>query len=160
MSNDNQIINVKVLIILFVIFTSDLDCAELLKPDPGLKPIDVISIQLNALKDNNTPYLNAGVVQTWEFAHPYNRKYTGPLENFVKMMYTPSYVIMLDHIDHNIISVSDRDFITHFFVEITDKNGNKFGFTWILEKVITESKFKDCWMTTAVSQPLPLAKSA
>ena len=76
------------------------------------------------------------------------------------MMYAPSYVIILDHIDHNIISVSERDFIIHFFVEITDKEGNKFGFTWTLEKVITESQFKDCWMTTAVSQPLPLAKSA
>ena len=150
----------KVLIILFAIFTSDTAFAELLKPNPALKPIEVISIQLNALKDNNNPYLNAGVVQTWEFAHPSNRKYTGPLENFVKMMSSPSYFIMLDHTDHNIISVSDRDFITYFFVEIIDKEGNKFGFTWTLEKVITESKFKDCWMTIAVSQPLPLAKSA
>ena len=150
----------KVLIILFAIFTSDITLAELLKPNPSLKPIEVVSIQLNALKDNNNPYLNAGGVQTWEFAHPSNRKYTGPLENFVKMMSSPSYFIMLDHTDHNIISVSDGDFIAHFFVEVTDKEGNKFGFTWTLEKVITESKFKDCWMTTAVSQPLPLAKSA
>ena len=150
----------KVLIILFAIFISDTTLAELLKPNPALKPNEVVSIQLNALKDNNNPYLNAGVVQTWEFAHPSNRKYTGPLENFVKMMSSPSYFIMFDHTDHNIISVSDRDFITYFFVEITDKEGNKFGFTWTLEKVITESQFKDCWMTIAVSQPLPLAKSA
>ena len=150
----------KVLIILFTIFTSDIAFAELLKPNPALMPIEVISIQLNALKDNNNPYLNAGVVQTWEFAHPSNRKYTGPLENFVKMMSSPSYVIMLDHTNHNIITVSERDFIIYFFVEITDKEGNKFGFTWTLEKVIAESKFKDCWMTVAVSQPLPLAKSA
>ena len=150
----------KVLIILFTIFTSDIAFAELLKPNPALMPIEVISIQLNALKDNNNPYLNAGVAQTWEFAHPSNRKYTGPLKNFTKMMYAPSYVIILDHIDHNIIYVSVRDFIAHYFVEMTDKEGNKFGFTWTLEKVITESKFKDCWMTTAVSQPLPLAKSA
>ena len=150
----------KVLIILFAIFTSDIAFAELLKPNPALKPIEVISIQLNALKDNNNPYLNAGVAQTWEFAHPSNRMYTGPLENFVKMMYAPSYIIMLNHSDHNIIYVSDKDFVTHFFVEITDKEGHKFGFTWTLEKVITESKFKDCWMTAAVSQPFPLAKSA
>ena len=150
----------KVLIILFAIFISDIVFAELLMPNPALKPIEVISIQLNALKDNNNPYLNAGVFQTWEFAHPSNRKYTGPFENFVKMMYTPSYIIMINHTDHNIIYVSDRDFIIHFFVEITNKEGNKFGFTWTLEKVITESQFKDCWMTAAVSQPLPLAKSA
>ena len=75
-------------------------------------------------------------------------------------MYEPSYVIILDHTDHNIIYVSVRDFIAYYFIELTDKEGNKFGFTWTLEKVITESKFKDCWMTIAVSQPLPLAKSA
>ena len=150
----------KVLIILFAIFISDIAFAELLKPNPALKSIEVISIQLNALKDNNNPYLNAGVAQTWEFAHPSNRKYTGPLENFTKMMYAPSYVIILDHIDHNIIYVSVRDFIAHYFVEMTDKEGNKFGFTWTLEKVREESEFKDCWMTVAVSQPLPLAKSA
>ena len=50
--------------------------------------------------------------------------------------------------------------MAHYFVEMIDKEGNKFGFTWTLEKVIKESKFKDCWMTLAVSQPLPLAKSA
>ena len=150
----------KVLIILFAIFISDTTLAELLKPNPALKPNEVVSIQLNALKDNNNPFLNAGVAQTWEFAHPSNRKYTGPLENFTKMMYAPSYVIILDHIDHNIIYVSARDFIAHYFVEMTDKEGNKFGFTWTLEKVIEESEFKDCWMTVAVSQPLPLAKSA
>ena len=150
----------KVLIILFAIFISDTILAELLKPNPDLKPNEVVSIQLNALKDSNNPFLNAGVAQTWEFAHPSNRKYTGPLENFTKMMYAPSYVIILDHTDHNIIYVSVRDFIAHYFVEITDKEGNKFGFTWTLEKVREESEFKDCWMTVAVSQPLPLAKSA
>ena len=74
----------KVLIILFAIFISDIAFAELLKPNPALTPIEVISIQLNALKDNNSPYLNAGVSQTWEFAHPSNRKYTGPLRVLLK----------------------------------------------------------------------------
>ena len=82
----------KVLIIFFAIFISDIVFAELLKPNPALKPIEVISIQLNALKDNHNPYLNAGVAQTWEFAHPSNRKYTGPLESFVKMMNAPCYI--------------------------------------------------------------------
>jgi len=76
---------VKVLIILFAIFISDTTLAELLKPNPALKPNEVVSIQLNALKNNNNPFLNAGVAQTWEFANPSNRKYTGPLENFTKM---------------------------------------------------------------------------
>ena len=33
---------------------------------------------------NNDPYLNAGIEQTWEFAHPSNRAYTGPLQKIYK----------------------------------------------------------------------------
>lgn len=150
----------KILTALFVIIISDISFAELLKPNSTLKPNEVISIQLNALMDNNIPYLNAGVAQTWEFAHPSNKKYTGPLENFVKMMYSPTYVIMINHTDHKIIYVSEKNFLAHYFVEMTDKEGNMYGFTWILEKVKDENELEDCWMTISVSQPLPLAKSA
>ena len=71
--------------------------AELFKPTPNLQPQEVVSIQLNALKDNNNPYENAGIEQTWEFAHPSNRIFTGPLKKFTTMMYSPSYFIMLEH---------------------------------------------------------------
>ena len=60
--------------------------AELLKPSPNLEPQKIISIQLQALKDNNNPYKNSGIEQTWEFAHPSNRKFTGPLSKFIKMI--------------------------------------------------------------------------
>ena len=75
----------KALIILFVVFISDIAFAELLKPTPELLPKEVISILLTALKDNNNPYDNAGIEQTWEFAHPSNRNFTGPLSNFINM---------------------------------------------------------------------------
>jgi len=39
--------------------------AELLKPSPNLEPQEIISIQLKALKDNNNPYKNLGIEQTW-----------------------------------------------------------------------------------------------
>jgi len=55
---------VKVLIILFAIFTLDIASAELLRSNAVMKSIEVNSIQLNELKDNNNPYLNAGVAQT------------------------------------------------------------------------------------------------
>ena len=76
------------------------------------------------------------------------------------MMYSPSYVIMLYHLEHNIILVSNQPNVSYFFVELTDKEGNIFGFQWTVEKVIINSEFKDCWMTAGVSRPLPIAKSA
>ena len=133
--------------------------AELLKPNPSIKPEEVISIQLLALQNNSVPFNNAGITQTWEFAHPSNRQYTGPLEKFILMMYSPSYIIMLDHQFHKIISVSQEDDIAFFLIELTDKPGNKFGFQWTLQKVLTEGNYLNCWMTVGVSQPIPLAKS-
>ena len=133
--------------------------AELLKPNPLIKPKEVISIQLSALQKNSIPFENAGIAQTWEFAHPSNRQYTGPLEKFILMMYSPSYIIMLDHNLHKIISVSQEDDIAFFFIELTDKSGDKFGFQWALQKVLTEGNYKNCWMTVGVSQHIPLAKS-
>jgi len=149
----------KFLLILYLIFLSSVSFAELLYPSPNLQPDEVISIQLNALKNNKHPHLNAGIEQTWEFAHPLNRKYTGPLKNFIDLMYSPFYVMMIDHKDHNILLVSNEDNIAYFFIELTDKIGNEFGFQWIIEKVATKGKFNDCWMTTSVSQPMLLAKS-
>ena len=146
------------IIIIFFLYIIPLK-AELLKPNPSIKPEEVISIQLLALQNNSVPFNNARKTQTWEIAHPSNRQYTGPLEKFILMMYSPSYIIMLDHQFHKIISVSQEDDIAFFFIELTDKPGNKFGFQWTLQKVLTEGNYKNCWMTVGVSQPIPLAKS-
>ena len=149
----------KFFILSLLIIITDIAFAELLKPNPNLKPEEIILIQLSALKKNNYPYQNSGIDQTWEFAHPSNRQYTGPLEKFILMMYSPSYSIMLEHQFHKIIPVSQKDDTTFFFIELTDKPGNKFGFQWTLQKVLTEGDYKNCWMTVGVSQPILLAKS-
>lgn len=134
--------------------------SDTIKPNPNIKPEEVVKIQLIALMKNNTPYQDFGIIQTWEFAHPNNRKYTGPLKNFTFMMKSEPYSLMIGHSNHNIIFVSIEDNTANYFVELTDKIGNKFGFTWTVKKVLEKGEFKDCWMTSGVSRPLPLAKSA
>ena len=62
-------------------FAASISNADLIRPEPSLKPLDVVLIQLNSLKNNNIPYKDAGIKQTWEFAHPNNKKITGPLKN-------------------------------------------------------------------------------
>ena len=109
---------------------------------------------------NNNPYNNAGIEQTWEFAHPLNRQYTGPLSNFIKMMYSDSYSIMINHKKHNINLVEQGVNISFFLVELVDKTDDKFKFQWIVEKVLMDGVLKNCWMTTSVSQPVLIAKSA
>ena len=144
---------------LLIVFLSKITLAELIKPNPDLLPEEIISIQLTALQKNNIPFKDAGIEQTWEFAHPYNRKLTGSLPNFISMMHTPSYSIMLDHMEHNIIFVRNYDIQTFFFIELIDNKDVKVGFKWIVEKVLDDGKYKNCWMTTSVSQPMQLSQS-
>ena len=61
-----------------IISTANISYSELLKPQADLRPEEVISIQMAALQNNTNPYKNAGIDQTWEFAHPLNRQYTAP----------------------------------------------------------------------------------
>jgi hypothetical protein len=146
--------------ITFIILFSTSVLAELLKPTPEINPEEVVKIQLSSLMNNNEPYLNAGIEQTWEFAHPSNRAFTGPIQRFTQMMYAPSYAVMLDHKKHEIIEVKLDKNIAYFFIELTSIDGKMFGFKWTLEKVKEEGGFKDCWMTTAVSTPMPLSTSS
>ena len=146
--------------ITFIILFSTSLLAELLKPTPEINPEEVVKIQLSSLMNNNEPYLNAGIEQTWEFAHPSNRAFTGPIQRFTQMMYAPSYAVMLDHKKHDIIEVKLDKNIAYFFIELTSTDGKIFGFKWTLEKVKEEGGFKNCWMTTAVSTPMPLSTSS
>jgi len=146
--------------ITFIILFSTSLLAELKKPAPEINPEDVVKIQLSSLMNNNDPYLNAGIEQTWEFAHPSNRAFTGPIQRFTQMMYAPSYAVMLDHAKHDILKVKIDNNNAYFFIELTSNDGKIFGFKWSLEKVKEEGAFKDCWMTTAVSTPMPLSTSS
>ena len=146
-------------VVLFLLVSLNLN-ADMIKPDPSISAKDVISIQLKALQINNSPFEDAGIEQTWEFAHPNNRKYTGPLNNFIRMLKNPSYSMMLDHLEHNIIPVEEEETVSYYFVELTDINGKKYGFEWTVQKVIENGKYKDCWMTIGVSTPLPLSQAS
>ena len=146
-------------IILFFLISLNIN-AEMIKPDPTISAKDVISIQLKALQINNSPFEDAGIEQTWEFAHPNNRKFTGPLNNFIRMLKNPSYSIMLNHLEHKIIPVEEKETSAYYFVELVDVNGKKYGFEWTVEKVTDNVEFKDCWMTVGVSRPMPLSQAS
>ena len=70
----------KILItITFIFFLNSLN-ADSPTPNDKLLPYDVVKIQLEALKNNNKN--DDGIKVTWLFAHPDNKKITGPYERF------------------------------------------------------------------------------
>ena len=72
--------------------------AELLKPNSDIKPDRVIEIQLSGLQNNDLIYKDSGIEQTWNFAHPNNKKVTGPLDKFKRMIKGDSYQMMINHL--------------------------------------------------------------
>ena len=140
------------LIFIFFVFTN-ISNADLIKPNSNLQPFEVLMIQLNSLKNNNKPYKDAGIEQTWEFAHPFNKVFTGPLKKFKKMIYSDSYKILISHknSETKILKEDPNKFVYKVYVLSKDKK--KYYYIWQIEKVEQEGKFKNCWMTTGVSDP-------
>ena len=134
--------------------------AEMIKPDPSIRQKMSYQFSLKHFKLINSPFEDAGIEQTWEFAHPDNRKFTGPLNNFIRMIKNPSYSMMIDHLEHNIIPVEEKETSSYFFVELIDVNGKKYGFEWTVEKVSENGDYKDCWMTVGVSTPMLLSQAS
>ena len=143
--------------LIFFIFPN-VSNADLIKPNSNLKPFDVLMIQLNSLKNNNIPYIDAGIEQTWEFAHPINKMSTGPLERFKKMIYSDSYNILISHENNKSIVLKESDNKFIYKVYVLSKNKKKYYYIWQIEKVEREGILKDCWMTTGVSDPIYLGE--
>ena len=147
----------KTLIIFSILLSSS--SAEILKPSSKIKPSEVVKIQLIGLQENDLDFKDSGIEQTWNFAHPNNKKVTGPLPNFKRMIKGDSYQMMLDHLSHTITELGSSDKWAQFEVIILDKDKIYHKFNWQVEKYTLEGVLKDCWLTTMVSNPIPLGSS-
>ena len=151
-----QIIS-KVFILVSIFTTSSI--AEIQKPNSQIKPSEVVKIQLTGLQKNDLEFKDSGIEQTWNFAHPNNKKVTGPLPNFKRMIKGDSYQMMLNHISHTITELGKSDKWAQFEVILLDKNKIYHKFNWQVEKYTLDGVLKDCWLTTMVSNPIPLGSS-
>ena len=147
----------KTLLIYFLSLT--ISQADLIKPSSNIEPYQVVEIQLKSLQINNSPTIDNGIEQTWEFAHPNNQKNTGPLDRFKTMIKGKSYVMLLNHLDHKVVEIKSDDLTALFEVTVLDKDKVYYKFKWAVEKYIKDGPLKDCWLTTMVSSPMPLGSS-
>ena len=125
----------------------------LTEPNISLKPLDVVLIQLNSLQRNNIPFKDAGIEQVWNFSHPNNKRMTGPLEKFKKMIYSESYQMLIEHENSEITILSEDTSKSIYKVYILSNDKKRYSYIWQIEKVKTEGNLKNCWMTTSVSAP-------
>ena len=133
--------------------------ADLKSPNNLILPAEVVKIQLIGLMDNDKDFKDSGIEQTWNFAHPNNKKNTGPLPNFKMMIKGNSYQMLIDHLNHTITELGSSDKWAQFEVIILDKNKIYHKFNWQVEKYTMDGPLKDCWLTTMVSNPISLGSS-
>ena len=146
------------IILILLIFTS-ISKADLLKPNKDILPSEVVKIQLIGLQNNDSDFKDGGIEQTWNFAHPNNKRVTGPLSNFKMMIKSDSYGMMINHLSHTITELGSSDKWAQFEVIILDKDKIYHKFNWQVEKYTLDGILTDCWLTTMVSSPIPLGSS-
>ena len=146
-------------VIIIFLFNSSILKADLQAPNNLIMPNEVIKIQLVGLMNNDKNFKDSGIEQTWNFAHPENKKYTGPLPHFKMMIKGKSYQMLLNHLSHTITEVGRSDKWAQFEVIILDKEKIYHKFNWQVEKYTEEGPLKDCWLTTMVSSPISLGSS-
>ena len=148
-----------ILIFVFAVMFIVTAPADVIKPNNGIEPYQVVKIQLRSLKNNDDPFKNAGIEQTWEFAHPNNKKYTGPLEKFKSMLKSDMYEMLINHIEYKIDIISASENSATYRVTVLDEEKKYYQFEWIVQKYDKSGPLKNCWLTSGVSQPMPLGSS-
>ena len=146
-------------VVLFFFLNISFSKADLLIPNDSILPAEVVKIQLAALMNNDKKFEDSGIEQTWNFAHPNNKKNTGPLPNFKMMIKGNSYQMLLNHISHTITELGSSDNWAQFEVVILDKEKIYHKFNWQVEKFLLEGPLQDCWLTTVVTNPISLGSS-
>ena len=149
------ILLILVFAVMFIVTTQ----AEVIKPNNSIEPFQVVKIQLRSLKENDKPVKDNGIVQTWEFAHPNNKKFTGPLNKFKEMIKGDSYKMLIDHENHEVKQIFSNNEVVVFEVVIMDIDKKYFKFKWQVEKYLNNGPLENCWLTTVVSQPVPMGAS-
>ena len=121
-------------------------------PNDLFSSIEVVELQMSSLQ-TNTKNNNSGIYQCWLFAHPENKKYTGPFNNFKRMISDTSYKILLNSTKFKVKLLNENKNNATYSVNVDAYDNKRYNLTWVLEKASISQNCKNCWMTTSVTQP-------
>jgi len=112
----------KTFFFIIIFFNTNFSYAEILKPNISILPSEVVKIQLSSLQNNNSPNIDSGILQTWEFAHPKNKSFTGPYDKFKNMIKKDSYSILINHKSHEVKEMFKNENVATYEVVILGKD--------------------------------------
>ena len=128
---------------------SDYPVEDLPTPDPSYGAERVVGIQLDALGSNDDPIPNAGIGTAYNFASPANRRQTGPLDRFVRMVEGPRYAPMIDHVEAVRGPLERHDRQAQQSVTLTGPAGRTVTYEFGVSKQ-SGGRFDGCWLTDRV----------
>jgi hypothetical protein len=117
--------------------------------NPSLSPWDVVSIQIEALRNNDTPYRDKGIEVTFNFASQTNKRMTGPLERFTAMVRNPTYAPMIDHLEARYENLTIEGEFARIDVILNTKDGAYLGYRFTLSRQ-HGNEYEGSWMTDSV----------
>lgn len=132
--------------------------AELIQPSPELAPETVIATQLAALQAEANSPGDRGLRQVWAFAHPDNRRMTGPYERFARMLQGPYFNALIGHASHTITAQARTERAAAYDVDVVATSGRVFRYRWVLRRAAGPG-FDGAWMTVSVSIPQPAGRA-
>ena len=120
-----------------------------IQPSASLSAQEVVEVQLLGLQSDDKA---AGIEQVWIFAHPDNKKVTGPLVRFARLFDAPAYAPMIGHVSYAIEPLDQHNGVARFVVQIQAQDGRSYGYLWVVRQV-QSGPDAGFWMTSAVSAP-------
>jgi hypothetical protein len=118
-------------------------------PDPAYGPGRVVEIQVAALADNDEPVPDAGIKTAYNFASPANRRATGPLDRFTRMVRGPRYAPMVDHVEATPGPVERDGATAERRVTLTGPDGRTVTYLFGLSRA-SDGPYEGCWLTDSV----------
>ena len=143
-------------LLMTIILARQASAESLIVPAADHTPLEVIEIQLLGLQSGDPVQ---GIEQVWVFAHPFNKRATGPLARFRTLFEMPAYAPLLDLRSYSIKAVSETAIESQFVVSIVTSDGVSYDYFWAVEKVL-EGDQAGFWMTTMVSSPRQLSRAS
>ena len=143
-------------LLMTIILARQASTESLIIPAADYTPLEVIEIQLLGLQSGDPVQ---GIEQVWVFAHPFNKRATGPLARFRTLFEMPAYAPLLDLRSYSIKVVTETAIESQFVVSIVTSDGVSYDYFWAVEKVL-EGEQAGFWMTTMVSSPRQLSRAS
>ncbi len=139
------------IIFLFCFLNFFASANEFIKPNKDLSPFEVVEIQMLGLQ-SSSENKNIGIEQVWIFAHPDNKKATGPLNKFKLLFENPAYLPLIGNIGYEIKTINIDNEIATLIVSVIGIDDNIYEYYWILKKLFTNNN-DYYWLTSSVSTP-------